>query len=40
MIAGEMFLSTIVSVALFVTAVSPVVLIVLLVRDWVRKRLW
>lgn len=40
MIAGEWLLATIVSVAVFVTAISPVVLIALLVRDWKRKQLW
>ena len=40
MIASELFLATIVGAAVLVTAISPIVLIALLVRDWKRKQLW
>ena len=34
------FLTILVSVAVFVTAISPFILIILLIRDWKGKRLW
>ncbi len=40
MTASLGFLSLLVSVAVFVTAVSPLILIILLIRDWKGKRLW
>jgi len=40
MTASLGFLSILVSVAVFVTAVSSIVLIVLLIRDWKGKSLW
>ena len=40
MSASVNFLSSLVSVALFVTVVSPIVLLILLVRDWKGRKLW
>jgi uncharacterized protein YoxC len=40
MIISEQFLSMLVSIALTVTAISPIVLLVLLVRDWRKRQLW
>lgn len=40
MTASAEFLTMLVSVALLVAAVSPFVLIILLIRDWKGKRLW
>ncbi len=40
MMASLGFLSALVGLAVFVTALSPVVLIILLIRDWKGKKLW
>ena len=40
MIASTGFLSSLVSVMVVVTAVSPIVLMVLLARDWAKGTLW
>ena len=40
MMASEAFLAWLVTVAVVVTLVSPVVLLVLLVRDFKRGRVW
>jgi hypothetical protein len=40
MIVSADFLAFIVSLALAVTVAAPVVLLVLLVRDWIKDRLW
>ncbi|MDH5179877.1 MAG: hypothetical protein OEZ39_07980 [Gammaproteobacteria bacterium] len=40
MTVSETFLRYLVSIAVFVTALSPVVLILLLIRDWKGKKLW
>jgi len=40
MIASTEFLSTLVSVMVVVTAISPVVLMALRVRDWAKGTLW
>lgn len=38
--ASVNFLSLLVSIALCVTAVSPVVLMILLIKDWKGNKLW
>lgn len=40
MTASLGLLSVLVGTAVLVTAVSPVVLIILLIRDWKGKKLW
>lgn len=40
MIVSESFLSLLVTIALTVTAISPMVLLGLLVRDWRKRQLW
>lgn len=40
MTASLTFLSTLVGTAVFVTALSPIILIILLIRDWKGKQLW
>ena len=40
MTASAGFLSMLVSIALLITIVSPVVLIILLIRDWKRGEQW
>lgn len=40
MTASVDFLSSLVSVALFITMLSPIVLIVFLIRDWKRGEQW
>ena len=40
MIASVGFLSTIVTVALAITVVSPILLIVLLILDWTKGKQW
>mgnify|MGYP006307855917 FL=1 len=40
MMASEGFLSVLVSIALVITAIAPVALLVMLVRDWKRGNLW
>jgi len=40
MTASLGLLSTLVGIAVLITAISPVVLIVLLIRDWKGKKLW
>lgn len=38
--ASLLFLSTLIGIAVVVTAVSPIVLLILLIRDWKGKKLW
>lgn len=40
MTASPAFLSTLVGLAVFITALSPIVLITLLIRDWKGNKLW
>lgn len=40
MTASVTFLGTLVSIALLITLVSPVVLLALLIRDWKKRTLW
>lgn len=40
MMASLALLSTLVNIALLVTLLSPLVLLVLLVVDWKKRRLW
>lgn len=40
MMASASFLSTLVSIAVLVTAISPFVLILLLIKDWKNKQIW
>ncbi len=40
MTASQDLLSILVTIALIVTAVAPVALLVMLVRDWLKGRLW
>ena len=40
MIAGEGFLTVMVTIGLVVTAIAPLVLIVMLIRDWKKGQLW
>lgn len=40
MIASTGFLSVLVTVCLAVTAAAPVVLLIMLVRDWKKGNLW
>lgn len=40
MMASETFLTILVTIGLAITTVAPVALIVLLVRDWVKGKLW
>lgn len=40
MMASLGLLSTLVSIALLVTVLSPLVLLGLLMRDWKKRRLW
>ena len=40
MTASLTFLSTLVGTAVFVTALSPIILIILLIRDWRGNKLW
>lgn len=40
MIASSGFLSVLVTIALAVTIVSPIILIVLWIRDWKKGQLW
>jgi hypothetical protein len=40
MTASAGFLSGLVTCAVIVTALSPVLLIILLIRDWKGKKLW
>lgn len=40
MTASLSFLSLLVGTAVFVTALSPLILIILLIRDWKGNKLW
>ncbi len=40
MMASANFLSTLVSIALLATLLSPVILLGLLIRDWKKRTLW
>ena len=40
MSATEGFLSVMVTVSLVITAVAPLVLLVMLIRDWKKGQLW
>ncbi len=40
MMTSATFLAVMVTIALAITAAAPVLLIVLLVRDWLRGELW
>lgn len=40
MMASESFLSILVSIAVLITAVSPVVLLLLIIKDWKHKNIW
>ena len=40
MMASQSFLTILVSIAILVTAISPVLLIILIVKDWKQKRIW
>jgi len=38
--ASQTFLSILVSIAVVITAISPVLLIVLIIKDWKQKQIW
>lgn len=40
MIASETFLAFIVTVAVGISALTPIILIYLWIRDWMKKQLW
>lgn len=40
MMASQGFLTILVTVALILTAVAPITLLILLVRDWTKGKLW
>ena len=40
MMASQTLLSILVGVAVLVTAVSPVILMVLIIKDWKQKQIW
>jgi len=40
MTASLGFLSTLVGIAVLITAISPLILIIIFIRDWKGKKLW
>ena len=40
MMASQTFLTVLVSIAVLITALSPVLLIILYIKDWKQKRIW
>jgi len=38
--ASQTFLSILVSIAVVITAISPVLLVVLIIKDWKQKQIW
>ena len=40
MIASVSFLSTVVTIALAITVISPILLVILLVLDWTKGKQW
>jgi hypothetical protein len=38
--ASQTFLSILVSIAVVITAISPLLLIALIIKDWKNKRIW
>ncbi len=40
MMASQTFLAVLVTMAVLVTAISPLLLIVMIVKDWKQKKIW